>query len=88
MDDREGITSWMRTAAMGTEFALTIILFTLGGLVLDRRLGRRVPVWTLAGLAIGMAGGLYRLLRQVRQMRRQAPGDQARRRDGGAHGKP
>ncbi|MBN1941766.1 MAG: AtpZ/AtpI family protein [Phycisphaerae bacterium] len=49
----------------GVEFAVTIILSTAGGYWLDGRMNT-VPLWTLAGLALGFAAALWRLIRQVR----------------------
>ena len=57
----------MRFASIGTEFALIVVLLTLGGAWLDRHLQWRFPVWTLVGLALGMTGGMYRLIRQARR---------------------
>lgn len=54
-----------RYATIGTEFAVTVTLLTLGGLWLDRRLGV-TPALTIAGAVLGTAAGLYRLVRQAR----------------------
>lgn len=49
----------------GLEFAAIIGLPTFGGYWLDGRMGT-LPLWTLSGLALGFAGALYRLIRQVK----------------------
>ncbi len=51
-----------RYATAGIEFIVVVALFTGGGYWLDSRLGM-LPVWTLVGLAVGFAAGLYRLVR-------------------------
>jgi F0F1-type ATP synthase assembly protein I len=49
----------------GVEFAVTILLPTVGGYWLDGRMNT-LPLWTLLGLAVGFGAALYRLIRQVR----------------------
>lgn len=55
---------YVRYLGVGTEFFLTVALFTLVGLYGDRKLGTGVLL-TLVGLAIGFTAGVYRLWREV-----------------------
>jgi F0F1-type ATP synthase assembly protein I len=48
------------------EFFFAVGLPTAGGLLLDMHLGF-LPLWTLLGLALGFAAGVYRLVREVRR---------------------
>jgi F0F1-type ATP synthase assembly protein I len=48
----------------GFQFAFAIVLFLGGGFLVDRWLGTR-PVFTLLGLAVGLAAGFYAFLLRV-----------------------
>ena len=50
--------------AAGFQFAFAILLFLGGGLLVDRWLGTR-PVFTLLGVAIGLAAGFYAFILRV-----------------------
>ena len=51
-----------RWAGAGIEFGLAVVLFFLGGQALDANLGT-APWWTLIGSLLGVAAGMYLLLR-------------------------
>lgn len=53
-----------RQSAAGMQFGLTIVVFAAGGYFLDRWLDSS-PWCLLAAVALGFAGGLYSLLRQM-----------------------
>ncbi|MBI1379733.1 MAG: hypothetical protein GC161_01450 [Planctomycetaceae bacterium] len=53
-----------RHSAAGMQFGLTIVVFAGGGYFLDRWLDSS-PWCLLAAVALGFAGGLYSLLRQM-----------------------
>lgn len=55
---------WMQYATVGTEFAVTFVVFLGIGLAVDRAAGT-LPAFTLAGMVLGFAGALYRLIRSV-----------------------
>ncbi len=57
---RSPLAQDLRFAHVGFEFFVAVVAFTLGGYWLDRRLGTGV-LFTLTGLALGFAGGLYSL---------------------------
>ncbi len=65
-EEREHSTlaKYLRYSYVGIQFFLSVGLFTAGGIWLDRRLGT-VVLFTLVGLALGFAGGLYTLYREV-----------------------
>ncbi len=48
----------------GFQFAFAILLFLGGGFLVDRWLGTR-PVFTLLGVAIGLAAGFYAFIIRV-----------------------
>lgn len=53
-----------RWAAVGFEFALVVVLFFLGGKTLDANLGT-APLWTAIGSLLGVAAGMYLLIRSA-----------------------
>ncbi len=55
---------WGRWASAGIEFGLAVVLFFLGGQALDATFGT-APWWTLVGSLVGVAAGMYLLLRTV-----------------------
>ena len=79
MVDRKGGYGGMRYAGLGLELAGAVAGLTLLGYWLDGRWGT-APWLMLAGLAIGLLGGTYNLLRETlgetrRSARREPPGD-------------
>ena len=58
------MAQYLRFAHVGIEFFVAVGAFTAGGYWLDRRLGTGV-LFTLSGLALGFAGGLYSLYTAV-----------------------
>ncbi len=69
MDDNLQRDLWGRYASAGMEFFIAIILPTGGGVWLDCRTGT-LPLWTLVGLAVGFAAGLYRLVQIAGELKR------------------
>jgi hypothetical protein len=64
MTDRPDRDVRLRFVTAGMEFFFAVALPTIGGLLLDLRLGS-LPLWTLLGFGLGFAAGLYRLIREV-----------------------
>ena len=50
--------------AAGFQFAFAILLFLGGGFLVDRWLGTR-PIFTLIGVAVGLAAGFYAFFLRV-----------------------
>lgn len=61
MSSQEGPNPW-RLAHVGFEFAIGVLLMTLGGWWLDSRLGTE-PWLLVTGALLGAASGMYRLVR-------------------------
>ena len=59
-----GALSGGEFAGIGIQFALVILVFTFGGVWLDRRLGSS-PWFTIIGVFVGAAGGFYSMYRKV-----------------------
>lgn len=55
---------YARYAGLGLQFGVTVALLALGGYALDRWAGT-LPLFLLVGVALGFAGGLISLVRQV-----------------------
>ncbi len=55
---------YMRFAAVGTQFGLTITLFVLGGYWLDQKTGQS-PLFTVLGVFLGFGVGMASLISQV-----------------------
>ncbi|QDU84850.1 Putative F0F1-ATPase subunit (ATPase_gene1) [Planctomycetes bacterium Pla163] len=53
-----------RGAGAGVQFGAAVVVFTLAGLWLDRRLDT-LPLFLLVGLALGFTGGLIHLMRTL-----------------------
>lgn len=62
--ERSQLSRYLRYSHVGLQFFIAVALFTGGGIWLDRRLGTGV-LFTLLGLALGFAGGFYRLYRDL-----------------------
>jgi len=56
---------YLRFAAAGTQFAIVMTLFTLGGVWLDSKVERLRPLFTVLGAFLGMAGATTSLYLQV-----------------------
>lgn len=57
---------YLRFAGAGTQFAITIAAFTLGGKWLDDYLTNlKPPLFTVLGALLGMALAMYLLIRSV-----------------------
>lgn len=63
----------MRYATVGVEFIAIFLAMLFAGLWADRRVGTRV-LFTLIGMSVGFAGGIYRLVSVIRHYR---PGDES-----------
>jgi F0F1-type ATP synthase assembly protein I len=55
---------YLRYYHLGFQFLLCIGLPTFGGIWLDRKYGTKA-VWTIVGLAVGFATGLYSLCSEL-----------------------
>jgi hypothetical protein len=66
---RDPLSKYLRYSHVGLQFFLAVGIFTAGGVWLDRRLGTLV-LFTLLGLALGFAGGLFALYRELYPDRR------------------
>ena len=53
-----------RWAAAGLEFGVCVVAFFLGGQALDGSLGT-APLWTAIGSLLGVAAGMYLLIRSA-----------------------
>lgn len=63
-DGTRAARSGGRGAGAGLEFGAAVVVFTLLGYWLDRRLGT-LPLCLLLGLALGFGGGLVHLVRAL-----------------------
>jgi len=62
--DRRVERSYLRHAGVGVQFGLTILIFVLGGIWLDARLGTS-PLFTVLLLLLGFVGATVSLIRRV-----------------------
>lgn len=77
--------SWLRHAGVGLELAGAVAGFTLVGYWIDRHFGS-APWGLLVGLALGLIGGLYNLVRESLAAAKEASAeDQERRAERAAH---
>jgi F0F1-type ATP synthase assembly protein I len=60
---RKAGTEWMNLSGVGIEFAAAVVGFTLAGYWWDRYFGTG-PWGLLIGVALGLIGGTYNLIRQ------------------------
>jgi F0F1-type ATP synthase assembly protein I len=65
-------SEYARYAGLGLQFGVTVALLALGGWALDRWAGSS-PLFLLVGVALGFAGGLISLIRQVPAARGKRP---------------
>ncbi|MHC4930630.1 MAG: AtpZ/AtpI family protein [Planctomycetota bacterium] len=56
---------YLRFAAAGTQYAATILLFTLGGIWLDGKFEQLSPLFLILGFLLGFAGATTSLYFQV-----------------------
>lgn len=59
----------LRYVSVGTEFIVTFGILLAGGIWADMRLDT-LPGFALLGAAVGFALGLYRLVKQAREIQR------------------
>ena len=53
----------LQYVGIGLEFTFTVGVFVAGGIWLGYKRGS-LPIWTIAGVGLGLVCGLYRLIRQ------------------------
>ena len=77
-DDRhEAERKYLRFAAVGIQFTLTILLLTLVGIWLDGRLGTK-PLFTVVLLFLGFIGATWSLIHEVLGPDQHGPDHQAK----------
>jgi len=64
-DRRRTERQYLKYASLGTQFALTITLFSLGGMWLDGRF-QTSPLFTVVLSLIGIVGGMVALIYKVK----------------------
>ena len=65
-DRQRELNRYLRFAGAGTQFAILIAAFTLGGKWLDDELTNlKPPLFTVLGALLGMALAMYLLIRSV-----------------------
>ncbi|HNQ22887.1 MAG TPA: AtpZ/AtpI family protein [Phycisphaerae bacterium] len=62
---------WLRFSGLGVEFAAAVLGFTLVGYWIDRHYGCG-PWGVVIGVALGLIGGMYNLVRQALVASREA----------------
>ena len=50
---------------VGTQFAITMTLLTLGGVWLDGQFPKVAPLWTILGALFGIVAAMMNLIREV-----------------------
>ena len=63
--ERRAERQYLRFAGTGIQFAVTIVLFTLGGIWLDGKVEGLRPLFTVLGLLLGFLGATASLIFQV-----------------------
>ncbi len=63
MPEKKPDRSWVRLSSIGFELVGAVVGFTLAGWWVDRRWGTD-PWGLLAGIGLGLIGGMYNLIRQ------------------------
>jgi ATP synthase protein I len=71
--------SWLRHAGVGVELAAAVAGFTLVGYWIDRHFGS-APWGMIVGLALGLVGGLYNLVRESLAAAKEARAEDQQRR--------
>jgi F0F1-type ATP synthase assembly protein I len=69
--NRKPAASWTRLSGIGVEFVGAVAVFALVGYWADRH-WQSSPWGLLIGLALGLIGGMYNLIREAMQASRQA----------------
>lgn len=65
-DRQRELNRYLRFAGAGTQFTITIVAFTLGGIWLDGKLtSLKPPLFTVLGPLLGMGLAMYLLIRSV-----------------------
>ena len=64
-DRRRTERQYLKYAALGTQFALTITLFALGGMWLDGKFDTE-PIFTVVCSLVGIIGGMISLIYKVK----------------------
>ena len=75
MSDREGrptrvppaVREYLRYSGIGLTMAVYVVAFTLLGRWVDGLLAWRVPVCTIVGVLLGLAGAMIHLFRATRK---------------------
>lgn len=75
MSDREGrptrvppaVREYLRYSGIGLTMAVYVVAFTLLGRWVDGLLGWRVPVCTIVGVLLGLAGAMMHLFKATRK---------------------
>ena len=63
VDDRDS-KLWLKYSSIGLELAVTVILFTYGGFLLDEKT-ELLPLFTSVGAVFGMIIGFYHVFRSL-----------------------
>ncbi len=69
MRGRKGKNAILAYSTVGMQLALFLVLFTYGGYRLDVKFGTS-PVFVLLGAVLGLAGGMYNLLKGLKELDR------------------
>jgi hypothetical protein len=72
---------WTRLAQTGFEFGASLAVFMLLGYWVDRHWGIQKHWGLLAGMLLGLIGGIYNFIREVRRAIRQGSGQSPKRPD-------
>jgi ATP synthase protein I len=70
-EEQKSTSSWVRLSGIGVELVAAVVGFTLIGYWLDRHFGIR-PWGVLIGALLGLAGGMYNVIRQALAATREA----------------
>lgn len=69
MYGRKSKNAILAYSTVGMQLALFLVLFTYGGYRLDVKFGTS-PVFVLLGAVLGLAGGMYNLLKGLKEVDR------------------
>jgi len=53
---------------LGFALAVSVLIGTVGGMVLDSRLENGLPIFTIVGSLVGLAAGVYAMMRMVQAL--------------------